>query len=34
MNPLALLVTYTVYGLVALGVGTFECLEKRFCKKE
>ncbi|CAA6821384.1 MAG: Unknown protein [uncultured Sulfurovum sp.] len=31
MNPLALLVTYTIYGLIALSVGTFDCLKHRFC---
>jgi len=31
MNPLALLVTYSIYGLIALLVGTLDCLKDRFC---
>jgi hypothetical protein len=33
MNPLALLVTYSVYGIIAFLAGTFTCVKEKIDKK-
>jgi hypothetical protein len=33
MNPLALLVTYSVYGIIAFLAETFTCIQEKIYKK-